>query len=110
MLSLSGLSLNELFAVSAIVNGVTSFVMAIVALSSTSRSRSTWVFSAYMAAVTVWSVGYFFWMRAHSDAAAYFWITVLNVGSAFIPICAATSRGRRCRTRGSSSAPPGRWS
>lgn len=86
MLSLSGLSLNELFAVSAIVNGVTSFVIAIVALSSTSRSRSTWVFSAYMVAVTVWSVGYFFWMRAHSDASAYFWITVLNVGSAFIPI------------------------
>ena len=38
MLSLSGLSLNELFAVSAIVNGVTSFVIASVALSSTSRS------------------------------------------------------------------------
>lgn len=86
MLSLSGISLNEIFAVSAIINGVTSSVIAIVALSSTTRSRSTWVFFAYMTAVTIWSVGYFFWMRANSDTSAYFWITVLNIGSAFIPI------------------------
>lgn len=86
MLSLSTLSLNELFAVSAMINGVTSLVIVIVALTSSSRSKSTWIFSAYMFSVTVWSAGYFFWMRAQSDSAAYTWITVLNVGSAFIPI------------------------
>lgn len=81
-----GLGMNELFGISAMVNGVVSAVIGFIAFTSSNRTRSIYIFTMYMLAVTIWSTGYFFWMKATNSNIAHFWTIVLNVGSAFIPI------------------------
>ncbi|MFI5260685.1 MAG: ATP-binding protein [Candidatus Paceibacteria bacterium] len=75
----------NLYAISALVNVVTSIVLGILVLSSSSRSRVNQLFFLFALALAVWGSSYFFWQIASDPITAMFWVHMLMAGAIFIP-------------------------
>jgi signal transduction histidine kinase len=75
----------NLYAISALVNVVTSIVLGILVLFSSPRSRVNQLFFLFAFALAVWGSSYFFWQIASDPMTAMFWVHMLMAGAIFIP-------------------------
>ena len=77
---------NKIFAISALINGITALAFFIVALFGLKKNFANRIFALFTFFIWLWSLGYYFWLMSTSYAEANFWVSVLNLGSVFIPI------------------------
>ncbi len=79
---------NELLAISGAINGVTAAAVGIAIFFGKRKGESTVSlrFAIFMSAMTVWSLGYYFWLTANNVSDARFWVGILNIGATFIPV------------------------
>lgn len=74
------------FAISALVNVMTSSILGTLVLLADTRSKLHRTFFFFAAAVTLWSISYFWWQLATDAPSALFWVHMLMAGSIFIPV------------------------
>ncbi len=74
------------YAVSALVNTVTSVVLGFLILFANPRNRVNQLFFLFASSLTVWSFSYFLWQIATSPVVAMFLVQMLMAGAIFIPI------------------------
>ncbi|HFC76881.1 MAG TPA: sensor histidine kinase [Candidatus Moranbacteria bacterium] len=77
---------NKIFAISALINGLTALAFFIVVLFGLKKSFANRIFALFTFFIWFWSLGYYFWLNSSSYEEANFWIVILNLGSIFIPI------------------------
>lgn len=73
------------YAISALVNFITSSVFGIFVLSKNKNSKNI-SFFIFCFFVAFWSSAYFFWQISQTPEAALFWTRVLMAGAIFIPV------------------------
>ena len=73
------------FALTALINAITSFILGILVYSQ-DRTDIKRYFGLFALSVGIWSTGYFFWQISKDDASALFWTRMLMVGAVLIPI------------------------
>ena len=76
----------NLFAISALVNGIVSITFGILVISKNWRDRMNQIFFLMTIFLAIWSFSYWRWQLAIDYDAAMFWVRMLSVGSLFIPI------------------------
>ena len=74
------------YAISALVNTITSLILGFLVLSRDKRNRINITFALFAFAITIWSIGYFFWQIAIDEVAAIIWIHIFMAGAIFIPV------------------------
>ncbi|MFO7807669.1 MAG: ATP-binding protein [Candidatus Moraniibacteriota bacterium] len=74
------------FAISALINALTSIVLGSVIAVKRSDKNTTTGFILFCITVTVWSLGYFFWQISDNAQDALFWSRVLMAGAIFSPV------------------------
>ena len=75
----------NLYAISALVNVITSVVLGFLILFANPRSRVNQIFSLFAVAVATWGYAYFLWQIATDPEKALFWVHILMAGAIFIP-------------------------
>jgi signal transduction histidine kinase len=75
----------DYFALSAVINAVTSLILGLVVLLRNPKDRVSIHFSLFALAVAGWSIPYFFWQIADSAASALFYSRLLMSFAIFIP-------------------------
>jgi len=80
------LDVNEIFAVSGLVNGITSLSLGLVVFFGGHQKKFNQIFTLFTLAMALWSSGYYFWLLSDSAAHALLWIKILNIGAVFIPV------------------------
>ncbi|HUY05126.1 MAG TPA: ATP-binding protein [Candidatus Paceibacterota bacterium] len=73
------------YAISALVNVVTSVILGFLILFADRRNRANQLFSLFALAVAVWGYAYFSWQIASDPESAILWVRVLMAGAIFIP-------------------------
>jgi len=73
------------YAISALVNVVTSIVLGVLVLLENPRNRVNQLFFLFTLAVATWGYAYFSWQIANDPSTALFWVHVLMAGAIFIP-------------------------
>lgn len=76
----------NLFAVSALVNGIVSITFGILVISKNWRDRMNQIFFLMTIALAVWSFSYWQWQLSTDYDTAMMWVKILSIGSLFIPI------------------------
>ena len=76
----------QLFATSGLINAVIAVAFGLLVISKNWRERSNMLFALMTVALAVWGTGYWMWLRAVQSPEALFWVTILSVGSVFIPV------------------------
>src|ERR1035437_8628816 len=76
----------NLFAISALVNGIVSITFGLLVISKNWRDRMNQIFFMMTISFAVWSFAYWQWQLAIDYNTAMFWVRVLSIGSLFIPI------------------------
>ncbi len=74
------------YAISALVNALTSLIIGFLVLSRDKRDKINITFALFALAITIWSIGYFFWQIAIDEVGAIMWIRIFMVGAIFIPV------------------------
>ncbi|MCR4306745.1 MAG: hypothetical protein NUV42_02130, partial [Candidatus Yonathbacteria bacterium] len=74
------------YAISALVNALTSLILGFLVLSRDKRNRINITFALFALAITIWSIGYFFWQIATNEAGAIMWTRIFMAGAIFIPV------------------------
>lgn len=74
------------YAFSALVNLLTSFLLASFVLYKNVRSRLNIAFAIFAGCAFVWSFGYFFWQISENADTALFWSRILMAGAIFLPV------------------------
>ncbi|MBD3264183.1 MAG: GHKL domain-containing protein [Candidatus Omnitrophica bacterium] len=74
------------WALSGLVNGITSTILGIIVYSKHRRSLPHIMYGLFCLSVAIWSYSYFFWQISSSRASALFWSRALMGGAIFIPI------------------------
>lgn len=77
---------NKIFAISAFINGITALSLSVVVLFGAKKNFANRIFSLFAFFIFLWSLGYYFWLSSETYEGANFWISILNLGSTFIPI------------------------
>lgn len=75
-----------MFSVLALISGIASITLSVIALFNGKRSMIQMVFGFLTLCLGWWSISYFFWLGAESRGVAYFWVGMLNIGATFIPL------------------------
>ncbi len=75
----------DFYAVSALINAVSSLSLGLIILSKRSNN-SSFSFSLFCFSIAFWSIGYFLWQISVSEEQAIFWLKSLTLGSIFVPI------------------------
>ncbi len=75
----------NLFAISALVNLITSIVIGFLILLQDFRSRMHITFFLFTLAVSVWSLSYFFWQISSDPTSALLYVHLFMAGAIFIP-------------------------
>lgn len=73
------------YAISALVNVVTSIVLGVLVLFQNPRHRANQLFFLFTLAVATWGYAYFSWQIASDPNMALFWVHVLMAGAILIP-------------------------
>lgn len=73
------------YAISALVNVVTSIVLGVLVLFQNPRHRANQLFFLFTLAVATWGYAYFSWQIASDPNTALFWVHVLMAGAILIP-------------------------
>ena len=76
----------NIFAISALINGIVSTVFGLIVISKNWRDKTNQVFLLMMASLAVWSFSYWQWQLSTDYATALLWVKILSVGSLFVPI------------------------
>ncbi len=76
----------NLFAISALVNGIVSITFGVLVVSKNWRDRMNQVFFLMTSALAVWSFAYWRWQLSTDYATALMWVKLLSASSLFIPI------------------------
>jgi signal transduction histidine kinase len=79
-----GFSMN-FYAISALVNVITSIVLGFLILFASPRNRVNQLFFLFALALAMWGYSYFFWQIASDPVSALFWVHMLMAGAIFIP-------------------------
>jgi hypothetical protein len=77
---------NNILSISAVINGFTALILGLVVFRNAQRNIVNNIFLLFTLAISVWSLGYYFWLQSENQNEAMFWIGVVNLGSIFIPI------------------------
>lgn len=75
----------NVYAISALVNVVTSVVLGSLVLFTNWRNQVNRLFALFTLAIAVWGYAYFSWQIATTSIDALFWIHILMVGAILIP-------------------------
>lgn len=75
----------QIYAVSAIINGIASLFLGFFVFSQNRSSVVNRLFGLLTASVVIWSFGYFFWQIATSEESALFWIRFFMMGAIMMP-------------------------
>lgn len=75
----------QIYAVSAIINGIASLFLGFFVFSQNRSSIANRLFGLLTASVVIWSFGYFFWQIATSEESALFWIRFFMMGAIMMP-------------------------
>lgn len=75
----------DYFAISALINAVTSAVLGVLVFLRQSKSRVYLMFSLFALAVAVWSTFYYFWRTANDSDAALLFVRLFMAAAVFIP-------------------------
>ena len=73
------------YAISALVNVVTSIVLGFLILFAARRNRANQLFFLFALSVAVWGYAYFLWQIAGDPVSAMLWVRILMAGAIFIP-------------------------
>lgn len=76
----------NIFALSALINGVGATVFAFIGYRKNPDSFLHKIFGIYNLTVAFWSFSYFFWQISDSYNQAFFWVGTLSLAANFIPI------------------------
>ncbi len=76
----------NLFAISALVNGIVSITFGLLVISKNWRDRMNQIFFLMTVFLAIWSFSYWQWQLATSYDTALLWVKLLSIGSLFIPI------------------------
>lgn len=76
----------NLFAISALVNGIVSVTFGVLVISKNWRDRLNQVFFLMTVALAVWAFSYWQWQLSSGYDTALFWVRLLSIGSLYIPI------------------------
>jgi signal transduction histidine kinase len=74
------------FALSALINGLTSLILAAFVFSKNRKATVNRIFTLFCLSAVVWSLPYFLWQISKDAASALFWCRGLMAGAIFIPI------------------------
>jgi signal transduction histidine kinase len=74
------------YAITALVNLLTSLFLSIYLVFHKPYTKAKRSFALFLVSIMVWSVGYFFWQFAQTEAKALFWSQILMAGAIFVPI------------------------
>lgn len=76
----------QLFATSGLINAVIAATFGLLVISKNWREPSNRLFAFMTTALAVWGFGYWMWLSATTESAASFWLSILSIGSIFIPV------------------------
>ncbi|GMQ94978.1 MAG: hypothetical protein BMS9Abin13_088 [Patescibacteria group bacterium] len=74
------------YAISALANAITSLILGALVLSRNVKNKVNITFALFTLAITVWSIGYFFWQIALTAPGALLWSKIFMAAAIFIPI------------------------
>lgn len=77
---------SSIFIFSSIINLISALVFGFVVLTSNWKKTENRLFFLFTFSLAVWSTGYYFWLNAHTENQAHFWIGILNIGSTLMPV------------------------
>lgn len=83
---MEAIDLNQVFAISGLVNGITSIALGVVVFMNGPRKAFNQVFALFALSMAVWSGGYYFWLLSDSAQEALLWVKIFNIGAVFIPV------------------------
>lgn len=86
MFSSLGFGIINYFAVSALINFVTSISLGIYIFFKDPEKRLNQSFTLFALSLAAWSLGYFFWQIAHDPGTALFWSRGLMFGAIFVSV------------------------
>ena len=75
------------WALTALINCITSFLLGLIVYSRNSKSVINVTYGLFCLAGVVWSFSYFFWQVSNNEKDALFWCRALMAGAIFIPVC-----------------------
>lgn len=73
------------FAISALINLLTSLILGFFVLASNRRNKVNLTFFLFTLSIAFWSFGYYFWQISDQESMALFWTRFLMAGAVFIP-------------------------
>lgn len=73
------------YAVSALINAITSTIVVIIVRTKSNRHKLDWPLFRFALCVAFWSYCYFFWQIAGNESSALFWCKALMFGAVFLP-------------------------
>jgi signal transduction histidine kinase len=76
----------NIFAISALINGIVSITFGILVISKNWRDRMNQIFFFMTISFAVWSFSYWQWQLSTDYDTAMMWVRLLSIGSLFIPI------------------------
>lgn len=81
------MDVNQIFAVSSMVNGVTAIAFGLTVLIGGGRKNiSNIIFFLFTVTLATWSTGYYFWLNAETYVNARFWVGILTFAATYLPI------------------------
>ena len=75
-----------IFALSGLINGLIALGLGVFVISSNWKSKVNQLYFLIVAAIAIWSVGYWQWMSSTNADSALFWVRILSIGSTLIPV------------------------
>ncbi len=83
----NALNLGSFFATASLVNGIVALAAGLaVARYVGNYPNPNRLFAAFMFSISLWSIGYFFWLSSSDIDEAIMWVRILNIGAALIPV------------------------
>ncbi len=81
------MDVNQIFAVSSIVNGITAIAYGSTVLIGGGRKKlSNIIFFIFTVMIAIWSAGYYFWLNAETYVNARFWVGIIAFAATYLPI------------------------
>ena len=74
------------FALSGLINGITSTILGVLVFSKNKKSRINQTFALFCLCCAIWSYAYIFWPLAQDRESALFWFRALHIGACFTSI------------------------
>ncbi|MDX9892968.1 MAG: ATP-binding protein [Patescibacteria group bacterium] len=74
------------YALSALINALTSLILGTFVVVKNFRNKVNLTFGLFAFSVAFWSIGYYLWQMSGTSEIALFWCRVLMAGAIFIPI------------------------